>query len=421
MTSQSAKQVNQDFDAAREFVRDYMFRRGIEFRFDHSVLVAGQIQRANNPDEVEEVLKTVHLNVQHLQDQLVLAGSQARFKASAIKMALRLELLERRQERFAEVWKELLNERKSHDGAAADLEWDRLNGLFTTGSDLPKQVLKSFIWAVKRKAINQRVTRHLMPIIFSREQGTGKTEFVRKFTAPLQELCADGVLFSDLADRRSGDIFRYCVVIIDDMEQIPLPSVPILKTVLTAKSMRRRTLGTSMTDAIRQQCMPLGTSNQPIEELIQDTSGNRRFVLLPWRSGDVVKGGDSDVWESVNHLNFKLIWQSVDPFADNPIDSHLDALRDYQAHYSRDTTVAKWACSLDFDSEDLRNARTRGGYYSEKLRQLLFRYTGYELGQLRFAKAMEALFPQDDFPFQGKDRDEGGVFYLVKPPKLTTG
>jgi hypothetical protein len=410
-------QFDHEFDAARQFVRTYLASRGIEFRFDHSICLAGQVQRANTPDEVEEVLKTPFPTIDDLQDRLILAAAKADITPRAVKVALRLELREQRQQRYATVWKELQNEKQLHDKAISEHEWDRLNGLFTTGNDLPKQVLKSFVWGTKRKALNQPVTRHLMPIVFSREQGTGKTEFVRRFTGPLQELCADGVLFSDLADRRSGDIFRYCVVIIDDMEQIPRSSVPILKTVLTAKSMRRRTLGTSMTDAIRQQCMPIGTSNQPVEELVQDTSGNRRFVLLPWRNGDVVKGGDPDVWEIVNELDYKLLWQSVDPFADNPINSHLDILRGYQSRYSHDTTLLKWLRSIDFDSEDLRNARTRGGYYSARLRQLLFRDTGYDLGQLRFAKVMEALFPNEGSPFQGKDRDDGGVFYIVKPPK----
>ena len=71
--------------------------------------------------------------------------------------------------------------------ARAEEEWHRLaNSVFTTEAALAAAVLKHFIWQVKQKLLRRPVKHHLMPVVFSPEQGSGKTTFVQKFLGPLQ-------------------------------------------------------------------------------------------------------------------------------------------------------------------------------------------------------------------------------------------
>lgn len=409
-----------DRSPVRDFVREYMARRGIVVRFDHGLSIAGLVRQADKPEDVAEALTSVNPTLSQLEDLLVLRGRMAKYSSGAIKTALRLEVHAQRDARFAQVVSAIMDEYQQHDKGAAIREWERLNDLFEVEGLLAAIVLQSFIWAVKQKALDRKVTRHLMPIIFSPLQGTGKTMFVRKFVSPLQELAADGVLFSDMADRRSGDIFRYPVVILDDMEQLSASSVPIIKTVLTAESLRRRILMTSMSAAIQQQCMPIGTSNQPIGELVPDSTGNRRFVTLQFRNGDKIKGGDAAVWATVNDIDYLLLWQSVNPFGSNPVLPYLDEVRVHQGQWVPPSPFRQWLIALDLTSEALRSARTRGGYYADALREQFMLETGQEMTQRLFADQMALYISRGDSPFGAKSRDRGGVFYIPKSAALPT-
>lgn len=399
------------------WILSYMRAHRLKVGFDHSLTASGQIRTARNPSEAHAVLKTEVMTIARLQDLLLLASSQAGFKAAQVKAALRIVLQRRSKKRYFRVWAGVLNEHQTHDKEASDREWLRLNTLFTSSSVLPSKVLQSFVWACKQKAIGRVPTWHMMPVIYGK-QGTGKTIFARKFPSPLQELVADGVLITDFADRRSADIYRYAVAICDDLEKSPAAMIATLKSVMTATTLRRRRMMTSMTDQIQQQCMPIGTSNVPVEELIQDPTGNRRFVTLEFRNGDYNKGGDEDVWDTVNNLDYNLLWRSVDAFGPNPIMPYLEELGQHQAQFIGTPVLLEWLKGLDLTSEELRSVRVRGGYSSEKLRALFMADTGEQVSQKRFADEMTRYFGRDESPFCMKDRDAGGVFYVAKPPKV---
>ena len=83
-----------------------------------------------------------------------------------------------------------------------------------------------------------------------------------------------------------GDVKDKNVVIIDDMEQITGAAVTNLKSLLTSRATNRRRLFTSHATTTRQLATLIGTANRPVHELVDDDTGHRRFVMMPFRNGN---------------------------------------------------------------------------------------------------------------------------------------
>lgn len=401
---------------ASEFVRNYMNAREIEVLFDGTLFLRGRPLQAITADAIDAVLAVDPPTVSDLLDEIAL---HARHVGSPLKRgdlgaALRQVLKSEKHRRYQAVLRPLFDTCSLSEAEETGAQWRRLAGLFDMNPELAIAVLQHFCWSVKQKQLRRPVVHHCMPIIFSTTQGTGKTVFVKKFLAPLRELATDTALFTDLADRRSGDIFRFPVILLDDMERIPSSMVPALKSVLTSDRLRRRRLGTSASDAIRQACVPIGTSNQMIHELVEDDTGHRRFAMLPFRNGATFKGGDASVWETVNAVNYQLLWRSVDAFASSPLLPFREELLRHEHAEAKPIGVIGWVTDLDLESEAVRNIRTRHGVRAQGLRDLFMAQTGIEISAQKFAKEMERCCIRPEMPFSDKIKIETGAVYRLK-------
>lgn len=401
---------------ATDFVRNYMNAREIEVLFDGTLFLRGHPIQAITPDAIDAVLAVDPPTVSDLLDEIAL---HARHLGSPLKRgdlgaALRQVLRSEKHQRYQSVLRPLFDTCSSSEAEQARAQWRRLASLFGMNPDLAIAILQHFCWSVKQKQLRRPVVHHCMPIIFSTTQGTGKTVFVKKFLAPLRELATDSALFTDLADRRSGDIFRFPVIFLDDMERIPASMVPALKAVLTSDRLRRRRLGTSASDPIRQACVPIGTSNQMVQELVEDETGHRRFAMLPFRNGATFKGGDASVWETVNAVDYELLWRSVDAFASSPLLPFREELLRHEHAEAKPTGVIGWVTDLDLESEAVRNITTRLGVRAQGLRDLFMAQTGIEISAQKFAKDMERCCMRPEMPFSDKIKIETGAVYRLK-------
>jgi hypothetical protein len=399
-----------------DFVRDYMASRQIEVLFDGALFLRGHPLQAITVEDIDAVLAVDPPSVLDLLDEIVLfaRSSGARIKKVDLSVALRQVLRTERRRRYQIVLRPLLQICSPDELERAMDAWKKMGGLFDLDGDLVIAVLKHFCWSVKQKQLGRPVVHHCMPIIFSSTQGTGKTVFMKRFLAPLRELATDSALFSDLADRRSGDIFRFPVILLDDMERIPPSAVPALKAVLTSDRLRRRRLGTSLSDGIRQACVPIGTSNQMVHELVEDDTGHRRFAMLPFRNGAVVKGGDIAVWDTVNSIDYELLWRSVDAFAPSPLLPHLEDLQRHQGIAGKERGLLGWLLNLDLQSEAIRNLTTRKGLRAQSLHALFMAQTRTEMSAQRFADEMGRYCLRPDTPFGDKVKTEAGALYRLK-------
>ena len=405
-----------EVDGAIEFVRDYINSQQIEVLFDGTLFLRGRPMQATTPDEVDAFLAVDVPSVTDLLDELFFSAKNSGFrvKKTELTAALRQVLRSEKRRRYRTVMGSLIASVGVSLRAQAAEQWDRLGGLFDMDRKLAIAVLQHFCWSVKQKQLGRRVVHHCMPIIFSAEQGTGKTVFVKKFVSPLRELATDSALFSDLADRRSGDIFRFPVIVLDDMEKVPTSMVPVLKSVLTSDRIRRRRLGTSLSDGIRQACVPIGTSNQMVHELVEDDTGHRRFVMLPFRNGAAAKGGDTTVWDTVNAIDYQLLWRFVDSFAASPLLPYLEDLQLYMGAARKERGLLGWLLNLDLQSEAIRNLTTRKGLRAQSLHALFMAQTRTEMSAQRFADEMGRHCLRPDTPFGDKIKTEAGALYRLK-------
>ena len=409
-----------DVDVTIQFIRDYINTQQIEVLFDGTLFFRGHPLQALTPNEVEGVLAADLPSVADLLDELFFFAKNIglRTKKAELSAALRQVMRLEKRRRYQIVMGPLIKGINPVSRGQVVEQWDHLGRLFDMNGKLAIAILQHFCWSVKQKQLGRPVVHHCMPIIFSSTQGTGKTVFVKRFLAPLRELATDSALFSDLADRRSGDIFRFPVILLDDMERIPPSAVPALKAVLTSDRLRRRRLGTSLSDGIRQACVPIGTSNQMVHELVEDDTGHRRFAMLPFRNGAAAKGGDTTVWDTVNALDYELLWRSVDAFAASPLLPYLEDLQRHQGAAPKEGGLLGWLLNLDLQSEAVRNLTTRKGLRAQPLHALFVAQTGTEMSAQRFANEMARYCLRADTPFGDKIKTEAGALYRLKrrPP-----
>lgn len=402
------------------YVESFLSKHQILVRFDGSLYHEGHSASAHNTRDLSELVARKVLNPQTLLDQLFqdARASGLPLKKPDLASALRLVIDELMRARKTELALPLFLPLSEDEAAKVSDNWKKLGSLFNIESSLAIAILQHFVWSVKRKISKNPVTDHCMPIIYGRVQGSGKTTFVRRFLAPLEELATDAALLSDIADKRSADIFRFPVVWLDDMEPIARNKVAVLKGLITAPAVRRRLLMTSMSVRIENEFTPIGTSNVPIHELVPDSTGHRRFAMMPLRTHDGI--ADPLIWETVNEIDFSLLWRSVDALPDHSTNANPDspikpfraALRQHQQD-TGSSAMIKWFRDIDLDSEHLMNATSAKGVTSTALRLDYQRAVGENISQYRFKQMMDDFMSHPASPFSGWERCPGDIRYAL--------
>lgn len=402
-------------------IRNVLAALGVTILFDGTIRVGSGRRAGYGPDEAAAWLaRTPDMGFEELLDEVMIALRRADRKLSVgeVKRALRKIVREDQHDRANFVMRPLLfGKLDAAERARAQAAWSKLVGTaFEGDTALVIAVLEHSIWQVKRKQLDLPVEHHLMPIIMSTIQGTGKTTFVRRFIGVLEELASAPVLLSDLADRRSGDVFRFPITFADDIDPQDPRTVSTLKAVLTATAISRRRLGTSMTDKRPQRSTVIGTANVSVASLIPDPTGYRRFAELQFRNGNAARGGDPEVWAAVQTADYALLWRSVDGHAPPPIRPHLAALAALQDAAAPPDRLRDWLHALDLDSDAVVGITVRGMMVgAEDLQQLFSAQTGEEISNNRFAQRMAVLVGDPQVPFRMKKRLPGRCVYPFKP------
>ena len=268
----------------------------IDVLYNGKMLVRGQKHRATSTDEFEEVLKADQMDQVILLDRAILVNKVLayNYRNAELRAAVQEFMRLRKRDRKAAILLPLLlRPLTDQEKQQAKLEWEKVASLFDMAACLVIACLQHFIWQIYRKAIGRSVVHHLMPVIVSREQGAGKSRFVERFIAPMQELAPAPIRTSEILDERSIALMTYLVLVLDDMEKPK--AIENLKSFMTNDEQLRRVLRTSMDVTVKQEATLIGTSNNPVSRLIPDDSGNRRFAEMPFRNGNVVKGGDPEI------------------------------------------------------------------------------------------------------------------------------
>lgn len=391
-----------------EYAEQFFVEHELEVLFDDSLMQRGKPLTAHDRSMINPVLAVRPLMLPDVLDMMIIdcKEKELKLKAGEVRAALRHVVSEMKHARRNFIVAPLLKELTPAETADATREWDRFDTLFEPIPNLrPSVVIQHFIWQVLSKVLGRDVDHHLMPVITSSIQGSGKTTLVRLLLGPLKELVTGASLLSDFGDRRTLGLFRYLVAVLDDLEAVTEKQVPVLKSIITGQDVHRRLLGSSMDAKVRQMSTAIGTSNSRIEELVPDDTGHRRFATLLFRNGAVAKGGDPAIWQTASSLNYEIMWRSVNPFDPSPLAGHLVALTQYQSMAAAPTALAQFLIALDPDDPDVRGIAYRNqGVQAQGLHDLYEARSGKQLTKQAFAKQMHTAMQNPMVPFGDKHR-----------------
>ena len=286
-----------------------------------------------------------------------------------------------------------------HTDQSNDKELNRfITALLPKGSKEHKkfatQVIKCFIWQVKRKIAGLDVEHHIMPVLFSKLHGTGKSVTLGKLMGPIREFVMHLNLdvFRDAFFQKAfGDNF---VGIFDEMQGAGKTDVDSLKRFITAKELSARGMRTQEMDSIQQNCTFIGSSNRPLSDLIFDNTGMRRFVELELNAKADLTLITGDEWDgeeirrAKNPIDFLKVWQGVSELTTNPILVIKEELEAHQETLRTHTMLEQWVGEFELDKGDIPNdKRTLYNHYKAWLEM-----QGKKPGPLvRFYKEFQTL------------------------------
>lgn len=206
-------------------------------------------------------------------------------------------------------------------------------------TDLDLAVVRHWLWLTKRQALGMATEHDLMPVIFGL-QGSGKTTAVEILTKPFAELSleVDSSYLTD--DRRSPVLAAAVIGRWEEMQGSARADLEALKRTITSPTISYRPMRTNATVVLPRTCVFIGTTNLPVDAIVMDTTGNRRFVQLttPTRCD----------WDLLSSIDPVEIWHSVSERDAAPILPHLSVLRVHQAAHIHKDPVALWLESEDW-------------------------------------------------------------------------
>lgn len=196
---------------------------------------------------------------------------------------------------------------------------------------LHSQVLRHFIWQVKRKLNWLPVDHHMMPV-FVGPQGLGKSEAINKLLMPLEGYIARPSNVSDFLDSRN---FRMreekYVAFLEEMAKAKNADMNEFKRVVSGSKESNRVLGVNASAESRINVTFIGNSNLSLAEILNDPTGVRRFWEIETRKKGAEWTAESKVlWNKINGLDYLEMWQSVDENVPSPIVSVLSDVHSIQ-------------------------------------------------------------------------------------------
>ncbi len=249
----------------------------------------------------------------------------------------------RSMERFESVVSGLCGRPRTDAGAFELVKWcELISGDQEEGKEgLLYHVMLHWMWLVKRSAVGLPRAHDIMPIIYSKRQGNGKSTALRKLCSPFAEIM-EPITAEVLTDsRRATELESYLIGVWDEMEGADRKDLTEIKSAITSQDRTYRVLGTHMTARVVRRMNFIGTSNRPVDQIFRDTTGARRYFQVDCY--------DSLDWEAINALDYDTMWQAVSEQDQAPITSVLPMLQGHQQETVYGDSVTMWLKSLRDD------------------------------------------------------------------------
>lgn len=217
-------------------------------------------------------------------------------------------------------------------GAAALTAWVRA----VTGKEDPTvvRVIAHWLWLVKRLASGQRTEWDIMPIVFGTAHGSGKSTATERLVAPWAELATTINASTLTDDRKYRSLGVYVVGRWEEMSGAARAEIEALKHTVTAPTLNYRELHTHTDVVLRRTCSFIGSSNNPIDTMVADTTGARRFFQV-----DALPKLDHQL---VNAIDYGALWEAVSEADPAPIHDVIHVVRAAQAELVHRDAVSMW-------------------------------------------------------------------------------
>ena len=206
--------------------------------------------------------------------------------------------------------------------ATVEADWDKLIDMMRLKDDGLKELhikaFKHIVWQIKRK-LNEKDCKWHLAMVLHGKQGCGKSEFLKKFFSVLDELY---LLFDgeDISDKFNAAVFQnHFVGNLDELTKLNETSIEAVKSFITRESKTERKMFSQISSEYRQNLTIVGSTNRPINKVITDFTGMRRFWQMDIDTN--FKTMDFDIIEDSDFLNY---WLAIDENDDVGYYSHKD-------------------------------------------------------------------------------------------------
>lgn len=167
-------------------------------------------------------------------------------------------------------------------------------------------ILLKTIGQIKTKILygSASVHNHIMPIFYG-NQGCGKSTFCRSLMSGLGSAFSEGTI-KELEDKKAYTKFSDSyVMFFDEMQKADKTDVNAIKNAVTSTEFHVRPMGTNKNVILPNNLTFIGTTNVPVDTLIRDETGNRRFVQLDYGSRTF---GAPYLDPRYKNIDFRQLW-----------------------------------------------------------------------------------------------------------------
>lgn len=189
------------------------------------------------------------------------------------------------------------------DREKGKVELDKfVNILCREGHEESAVILEQWIWLVRNKLHRKPGDSHVVPVL-SGKQGSGKSKAIRALLGPVEDF-ATRKDFSQILDSRETNNFEKSLIVhIEEMAGGKRGDIDKLKALVTSESLDMRPMYTNDQIKLRMSTSFIGDTNRQLKEVIQDSSGARRWWELRCR--------DAIDEQALLNIDYHAIWRCV--------------------------------------------------------------------------------------------------------------
>ena len=170
--------------------------------------------------------------------------------------------------------------------------------------------MKQWLWQVRRNALGRPVNWHVMPVLWSLANGTGKSHEVNRLiniVGPFVRKTKVTEIDDRFAIRILGDKL---VLYFDEFSGAESVSQSQFKSVISGSVLEGREMYSDENITRENKLSAIATSNKPPPHGFEDTSGARRFWPIACSDTPVTTGDRRDM--ALGAIDMQDVWRAVD-------------------------------------------------------------------------------------------------------------